>query len=387
MEATQLNPVAERNPYRRIAVLGRRVVRMAANRNLVGSPDKPFHPKLFVDTRQVVRVGVAAGDVGEIVLLGVAAGSRGNQRLFAVTPAGHGEVVGNAILVDVAEVIREHPFLREHRLDVDRHVGLVSGRVSRQVRRDRNRLRQGLLRRDRKRPFRRGAFLLRGRDEPGVQEAVLYFVTIAVVARGFFCGRRGDARAGVVEGNVHLAVQPAVVDGVGAIAPRIDIDSRSRRAVPVHAEERSVGECRALCVQVAFAATALCISLYVLLRKRTVAEADRTVGNRNEELGRLDSVHVRPGKEPLILVFDGKHDVYVTLHTAEVRDERAAPLVRIGHVEGRRVLAALESHLDARTLAVRPLVGEVALDVAAYRPVDRIRSRRAASDAPGVRVL
>ena len=254
--------------------------------------------------------------------------------------------------------------------------------------RDRNRLRQGLLGRDRKRPFRRGAFLLRGRDEPGVQEAVLDFVAIAVEARrSFFSGCRSDAGAGFVKGDVHLAVQPAVVDGVGAIAPRIDIDSRSRRAVPVHAEERSVGECRALCVQVAFAATALCIGLYVLLRKRTVAEADRTVGNRHEELGRLDRVHVRPGKEPLILVFDGKHDVYVTLHTAEVRDERAAPLVRVGHVEGRRVLAALESHLDARTLAVRPLVGEVALDVAAYRPVDRIRSRRAASDAPGVRVL
>ena len=137
----------------------------------------------------------------------------------------------------------------------------------------------------------------------------------------------------------------------------------------------------------AFAAAALCSCLYVLLRKRAVAEADRPVGYRHEELGWLDRVHVRPGKEPLILVFDRKHNVYVALHAAEVRDERAAPLVRVGHVEGRRVLAALERHLDAGSLAVRPLVGEVALDVAAYRPVDRIRIRLAASDAPGVRVL
>ena len=141
VEAAQLKLVAERNPYRRIA-----------------------RAATFPDAGEEILVGVAAGDVGEVVLLGVAAGSRDYQRLFAVTPASHGEVVGDSVLVDVAEVVLEHPFLREHRLDVDRYEGLVFSRGGRQLGRDGNRLRQGLLGRDRKRPFRRGAFLLRGRD-------------------------------------------------------------------------------------------------------------------------------------------------------------------------------------------------------------------------------
>ena len=335
----------------------------------------------------VVLVGVAGRNVVEVGIRVLGAGHRRDERQ-AVAPRGDREVVGYAVLVDVAEVVLGIPFLREHRLRIDRYVRLVLGRGGREICRRRLGLGARLFWRKRKRPLGRAALGLRRGDEPGVEEAVLLCVGIGVVAGGHVGGHRlRRARAVLGYREVLLVVQPAVVERANAIAPRIHVNGRRRRAVPPQAPAGTVGERRIGDVEVAFAATALEGRPRIFLREVAVAEPGRPVRNRSQELGRPYKVHVRPRLDAAVLVLDRQGDGLVLLARAEVRDERAAPLVSVGDVEGRLVVAALERHLDAGAFARGPDCREVVIDVAADFPADRIRIRRAAGNDPRVRVF
>ena len=391
--------VAEARIARRQARLVEAVVEAAELEAVVERiADRRVARELLVDERQlalrlphagdVVLVRVSGGEIGEVGLGLVGAGHRRDERIDAVAPRGDREIVGDAVLVDVAQVVLGLPFLREHGLGVDGNVRLVLGRRRRQVGGRRLGLRARLLGRERERPVGRATLGLRSRHEPGVEEAVLRVVGIGIEPGGDVGGRGlGRARAGLVEREVHAVVEPAVVERSDAVAPCIHVDGRRGRAVPPLAPVGAVGERRAGDIDVAFAAAALEGSARILLGEVAVAEARRSVRNRRQELGRSDEIHVRPRLQAAVLVLYRENDGLVLLARAEIRDERAAPLVGVGHVECRLVVAALEGHLDAGTFARGPDGGEIVAGIVLDCPADRVGISRAARDVPRVRVL
>ena len=243
VEAADLKTVVERIADRRVA------------RKLL--VDKGELALRLPHARNVVLVGVPVGEVVEVGVRRLGARHRRDER-HAVAPGRDREVVGYAVLVDVAKVVLGIPFLREHRLRIDRYVRLVIGHGSREICRRGLGLGARLFRRERKRPLGRAALGLRSRDKPGVEEAVLLCIGIGVEPGGHV-GGCGLCRAYAALGyrEVHLVVQPAVVERTDAVSPRIHVYRRRRRAVPPLAPGGSVGKRRAGHVEVAFAAPAL----------------------------------------------------------------------------------------------------------------------------------
>ena len=372
MEAAELKPVVKCAADRRVA------------RKLLEDEGKVV---AVPNAGEIVLVRVALGDVVQIAGEIFKAGRRLDERL-AVAPDGHGERVGNAVLVHVAQVVLDLPFLCEDRLGDRVEVGAVLGLRGRQ----RNAALSGRpcdLGRNRvaEDGIRRRAVLVERGEDPEVEEAVLAvggIVDIPVSQAAVAVLVAVD-----VDADVHAAVEGVVVRRrTGLIAEGVCRRVRLLTAVPRELEGLGRRERRAGDEGVALAEAAARVHAVVPLRKRGGRRAARgTRRKRLEELGGLDRIEVGEGHRAAVLVLYRHRDDLVALRAAEVRHERARLSLGDELGFGVGVLAAGERDLDAGAGAVGPGLGPVTVDIVLYLPLDRILRSRATSDLPRVRVL
>ena len=375
VETAQLEARIERHTYGRVAV--------------PAVLDERDHAFLIKDARQVVVVGVAgiqSLDVGLDVFRAV-----DEVDEFAALPILDDKDVGDAVLVDIAEVIGGEPFLREDGLDDRVEIAAVLGLLRREHHRtgaDHARTFRG----DRVAENRARdtiAALADAVENPAVEVRVLDLLGLFLVVR-VEVGHRvverirdraaGRSRTVLVEGDVH-AIEGAVVVRTGhLVAEAVDVHVDVLRAVPLQAEVLRGGEDRVGDIGVAHADT---IAERVLLGERgSRRAAGRTGRDRREELRRRDRELPGPGQVAAILILDREDDVLVTLRGAEVRIERVAR--GLVHEELGCVRAAREADLDALE---RRNAREIGVDVALDLPTDAVVLRHAARDFIAVRVL
>ena len=338
-----------------------------------------------------VLVGVAAREVAQVVrhdhvLARVVAHRQRNQ--VAAVPVRHRERIRHAVLVDVAEVVGRHPFLREDRLDLRVDVAAVLRLLGRELH-DAGTDLARTLRQDRVAENRLGLVTLaRGAvEDPAVEEGVLVarIVRVEVGHRVAVELRRGHARlraARRVEGDVHAVQRAVVVRTRDLVTEGVDLFADVLRAVPAEVEVLRARESRAVDPGVALAELVAAEERVLLGERRGGHAAERTRRDRREELRRGHLELPRPALIAAVLVLDDEGDILVALRVAEVRIEDAAR--GLGHVLLGRVLAAEEGDLDA---GERRDAGEVALHVALDLPANRMRHRDAARHFPAVRVL
>ena len=388
VETADLHPVVESDADRRIAVLGANLVGDAANRHLVVALEERSGV-LGIHAGEIVLVWVARGNVDKVSVDVLKAGRRPDQRL-AAAPGGYRERVGNAVLVDVAEVVLDLPFLREDRLCDGVEIGAVLGLRGRQ--RDAGLSgrpcdlgRNGVAEDN----VRRGAVLVKRGEDPEVEVAVLAVGGIVDVP----VGQRAVAVlvAVDVDADVHAAVEGVVVHRrrIGEpVAEGIRAHVGLLAAVPRKLEVLGRRERGVRDKGVALAEASARVHAVVLLRERRCRRAARgTRRKRLEELGGLDRVEVGEGHRAAVLVLYRHRDDLVALCAAEVRDERAGLRFSDELRLGFGVLAAGERDLDAGAGTVGPELGPVPVDIVLDLPLDRVLRRRAAGDLPRVGVL
>ena len=293
------------------------------------------------------------------------------------------EIVGDAVLVDVAEVVLSRELAREDRLDVLRGVRPVLGLLGGQRYRLRRKRLAGHF--DHKvadgRVYRIAA-LVRSDVYPEVQEAVEAAVRLVRIPRRR--RRRARAAAVCVYADVVAPVKGPVVEHRRRFVAGILVAEcpcrrlRVLAAVPCHHELLGVREHGVGNVDMALAEALQSVGELALRDQR----AGRV---RLQELGRTHREAPGEGWQRAVLRLDEERDVDIALRIAEVRRELAVSRLSYRHAAVRRVLAPDEGDLYARLGPFCVGVGEVVVDVTRDPPPDGVARRESARDLDAVR--
>ncbi len=360
MEAAQLHP---RRELVGAAHVARRII-------------APVFGPLRVSHRQIVAVDPVARERLEI--------GRSVRERLARLPLAHGVDIGDAVLVDVAEIVFRAVFLREDRLVLRLEIALLVVRHFRRERDGNGRHAFLRLRRDQRGrclrilPAVAAARLDRNR-QPAVEERILLRVGISVVARS-----RGGHAANRADRAVQTIVQPAIVDRADLVAERVGVACRIGTAVPFEAERRRTRK-RGPRIDVTFAAADRARVLCRVLIVRRCAR--RTARDERQELGRGNRIlvgHRHRRRGVAVLVLDRDRHRAVALRRTEIGHE--LPRGRLRHIPRPSIVAARDRDAHARLRPVRGRRAEVGVHVAPDRPGDRIAAGETARNLPGVRI-
>ena len=307
---------------------------------------------------------------------------------IARAPGVVGEIVGNTVVVDIAEVILAEVFARKNGLDFGLEIVAVRSLLVRESDAagsyDARYFRAERIAEDAAFAL---AVLSRGMKNPAVEERILD-VVVKNVCTGKRIAVERTIHIRLVEAilgnrNILTVVETAVVERSGdLIAERENIGECSRAAVPGKPEILGARERYVLGKRMTRANS---LQGGVLAGERRGRETSAwTVRRSHEELRRRDLVLVYEFLVSAVLVLDEDHDVDRALHIAEIRDERIAR--RLGYVNFLGVVAAGDGNFDAGRNAVFPESGEIVVDVVLDAPCDFVGFGLAARDGNAVRI-